>query len=1111
MIEGLSVMSRSLRLAAQWSVWVAVCAVALVLTGCGSGITTPTSGQGTPVSIQTLALPVATVGVAYSAAVLAQDGTTPYTFTLSSGSLPAGLTLATTGVISGTPSAVSTNSFVVQVKDASANVATATLSLTVSNATPPIITTTTLAAGTVGTAYSATIVAAGGTTPYSFALASGTLPAGLSLSTSGAITGTPTTAGSSTFSVKVTDKASLTATASYTVAITAASSGLSILTATLPSGTVSSAYSATISATNGTTPYSFAVSSGSLPAGLSLSTSGALSGTPTTPGGSTFTVKVTDASAATATASFTITISPAATGLAIATSALAAAQVSTPYQATIVATGGTAPYSFSLTGGTMPAGLTLSSSGLLTGTPTATATASLTFTVTDAQSKQASTTLPLVVNAAGTLAITTVTLPNGVYSVPYSAAITATGGTAPYTFSITGGQIPAGLTLSSAGLLAGTPIVGTATSTFSVTVTDAASNRASTVYAVYIGYTGPAAIAITSTALPTALVNTLYTTTIGASGGTTPYTYTLSGGSLPTGMALSSAGVISGTTSSTGTYPFTVTATDASSPKGTATASLTLTVSTVSATISVDATKTLLTVPTNFYELHTSVYDTSLNDTTNLPALLSRTGVTVLRYPGGTYSDSYHWAQYAITPFFTSTAPACGVMANGSLSTVGDFGNFVKLIKAAGTQAMITVNYGTSVSNASGSKTTGADGKKTCSEPNSQGQPEEAAAWVAYANGSTTSTQVIGADVTGFDWKTVGYWASLRAATPLPTDDGYNFLRLGLSAPVGIKYWEIGNELYYNGWATNHNAESDNHAPYVYPSGYTPGGFNSRNAVDALSPTSYGTNAVQWINAMKAVDPTIQVGVDFSSPISTDPIPANWNPDLAKAVCAGANIDFAIMHYYPGTYLNVQASELLSRPQVDLPNVYANITSAIQTYCPANASSVKVYLTETSPNGPLASSFPQPALGLFTLNDLMSAMKTGIGMMGWLELHDGTYLSESEVAGPSYYGYQLAHLAAAPGDGLLSATSTSPFVLAWSTTKTAGGESVLLVNADPSNTAQVSVQVSGVSVGSTATEYTYGVSSTQSGGVLSTTTVSIPGATFALSIAPYTAILLLLH
>lgn len=1100
--------------AARWVVVLLVCGgmlgLSVAVTGCGSGLTAPAGGETNPVSIQTLALSNAVVGATYSAAVLAENGSAPYTFSLASGSLPAGLSLASTGVISGTPTAAAASSFVVVVTDAKGSTASATLSLTVVTGSAPTLTGATLASGTVGTAYSASIAAAGGTTPYTYSVISGSLPAGLTLSTTGAITGTPTATGTASFVVRVTDKNSLTATATFSLTISAANS-LSILTASLPAGTVGAAYNATISATNGTAPYQFAVTTGSLPAGLTLSSGGAISGTPTAAGSSSFTVTATDAASSTATATYTVTISAAAVGLAITTSALAGGQVNTPYQATITAIGGTAPYSFAVTGGSLPAGLALGTDGLLQGTPTASGSFSFTATVTDAQSKTATASLSLTIAAAGSLTITTTTLPNGNYAVPYSATIVASGGTAPYSFGVTGGQLPAGLTLSAGGVLAGSPIVGTATSAFTITATDAASNHASASYSVYIGYAGPAALSISTTSLPTALVNTNYTATVAATGGTASYTYALTSGALPTGMSMSSTGVITGTATTTGAYPFTVTATDSSSPQETATGNLTLNVGTVSATVSIDTTTKLVTVPTNFYGIHTSVYDSALNDTANLPGLLAKDGVTVLRYPGGGYSDSYHWAQYSITPFYASSAPACGTYQNGSLSSVGDFGHFVQLIKAAGTQAMITVNYGTSVANASGTKTTGSDGNKTCSDPNTYGQPEEAAAWVAYANGSTTSTQVIGVDATGFDWKTVGYWASLRAASPLATDDGYNFLRLGIASPVGIKYWEIGNELYYNGWATNHNAESDNHAPYVYPSGYTPGGFNSRNALDALSPTSYGTNAVQWIQAMKAVDPTIQIGVDFSSPIATDPIPVNWNPELARAVCAGANIDFAIMHYYPGTYLDVKPGELLALPQVDLPNVYADIRSSLSTYCPANGTSLPIYLTETSPNGQLDASFPLPALGLFVTNDLMSALKTGIGTVEWLELHDGNFLSTGETPGTSYYGYQMAYLAAAPGDSLLSASSSSAYVLAWSTAKTSGGEAVLLINADPSNTAQVSVQVSGVTVGATATRYSYGMGAAASGSALAATTTTISGNTFTVSIPAFTATLLLLH
>ena len=85
------------------------------------------------------------------------------------------------------------------------------------------------------------------------------------------------------------------------------------------------------------------------------------------------------------------------------------------------------------------------------------------------------------------------------------------------------------------------------------------------------------------------------------------------------------------------------------------------------------------------------------------------------------------------------------------------------------------------------------------------GSTNEAAAWVAYANGSTTNTLSLGVDQFGTNWQTVGYWASLRAAAPLGQDDGKNFLRISRAAPLGFKYWEIGNEC-YGTWETDSNA-----------------------------------------------------------------------------------------------------------------------------------------------------------------------------------------------------------------------------------------------------------------------------------------------------------------
>ena len=161
-------------------------------------------------------------------------------------------------------------------------------------------------------------------------------------------------------------------------------------------------------------------------------------------------------------------------------------------------------------------------------------------------------------------------------------------------------------------------------------------------------------------------------------------------------------------------------------------------------------------VPATAYGLHTSVYDNELADTTALATLVPKTGVTVLRYPGGSYADRYHWAQYTTTPAFHSDA-VCGLVANGYLAAAGDFGSFVRTLEATGTEAMITVNYGTSVANAAGSRSRvlgeGATANESCSEPNTAGQPQEAAAWVAYANGASVDLHVIGEDSVGFTGK----------------------------------------------------------------------------------------------------------------------------------------------------------------------------------------------------------------------------------------------------------------------------------------------------------------------------------------------------------------------
>ena len=463
-------------------------------------------------------------------------------------------------------------------------------------------------------------------------------------------------------------------------------------------------------------------------------------------------------------------------------------------------------------------------------------------------SASSSTTPSSPVKTVTPVSVITSNLPSGTVGTAYIQTVSAANGTTPYTFGLASGSLPAGLTLSTSGVISGTPATA-GTSTFGIQVTDGSSPTESATASFSIAVNG-APMTITTAALSTPTLGSVYSQTIVASGGTAPYAFSLQSGSLPAGLTLAANGTISGTPTTSGTSTFTIKANDSSPTQLTTTTTYTVTV--VNTVVQVNAASPLAVVPQTGFGIHTSVYDSSLSDTTNLPGLLLTGGVTMMRYPGGIYSDVYHWAQNSLTPVFASTSPACGLTPNGYLAPNTDFGHFIKTLQAVGAQAIITINYGTSVANNTATKSTGTYGSNTCSNPNTAGQPQEAAAWVAYSNGSPSNTQVIGIDAAGFNWQTVGFWASLRTASPLGTDDGYNFLRIGQTSPLGIKYWELGNEIFYNGYNTNQslNSETDLHAPYVYPSGYgTNATFSSRANLAALSPASYGTNAIPFIQA----------------------------------------------------------------------------------------------------------------------------------------------------------------------------------------------------------------------------------------------------------------------
>jgi len=175
------------------------------------------------------------------------------------------------------------------------------------------------------------------------------------------------------------------------------------------------------------------------------------------------------------------------------------------------------------------------------------------------------------------ISITTASLPAAKLGVAYSQSLAATGGTAPYSWSLASGTVPAGLSLSSAGVISGTPTTK-GTSSFTVRVTDASNPAQSSTMALSLTVVNPVKVT-TASALPAATVGVAYSVTLGAKGGTPPYSWSLASGTLPAGLSLSKAGVISGTPTSRGTFTFTVKVTDASSPVQTAKKALSLAVS----------------------------------------------------------------------------------------------------------------------------------------------------------------------------------------------------------------------------------------------------------------------------------------------------------------------------------------------------------------------------------------------------------------------------------------------------------------------------------------------------------------------------------------------------
>jgi len=500
--------------------------------------------------------------------------------------------------------------------------------------------------------------------------------------------------------------------------------------------------------------------------------------------------------------------------------------------------------------------------------------------------------------------------------------------------------------------------------------------------------------------------------------------------------------------------------------------SMVLPLSLLAANVTINATNKLSTVADAAFGLHTSVYDNQHGNAA-LPGRLIESGVNTLRYPGGGYADIYHWSVNKNSPWFGNTNDF-GYIAGNT-----DFGHFVQLLSNAQAQAVITINYG------SGLKWNA--GHTQLVSPATNGTPQEAAAWVAYANASTnlygsTNDITIGTDALGNDWKTAGYWAKLRTSTPLGSDDGYNFLRINRVTPVGIKYWEIGNETFGTGFYDDSDGYSVNYA--------VPYDATTRLGNTNLSPTFYGQQVNAFAAAMKAIDPTIKTGAVVTTPpgdYSWDSYHGQrWSAQVLQR-CA-TNIDFIIAHWYPYIGEYTDGSNLLAAVRTTLPimingattnldfSTSAGLRDWINLYRPADGTNVQMFITEFGYFGSLTNMILGPATALFAGDCYATWMDLGVANVDFLEMSKTPFLGDSASLnrGGAFYAIQMVRKMAGPKDALVAASSDQNLLRAHAAMQQGGKLALLLINEDLTNSQTVNVTVTNASLASAGTRYQFG-------------------------------------
>jgi hypothetical protein len=528
--------------------------------------------------------------------------------------------------------------------------------------------------------------------------------------------------------------------------------------------------------------------------------------------------------------------------------------------------------------------------------------------------------------------------------------------------------------------------------------------------------------------------------------------------------------------------------------------------------------------------INEAAWDTHMLDTTSpsgksVAGLLNDAGVQLMRYPGGGTADNFHWYNQSLTCVDHNdppSTPGCGSLGSDDVGV--NFDQFMGVVQSVGAQAMITVNYGT-------------------------GTNAEAAAWVYYANVAPQGNPA-----------NPGYPGSfgIKPTYPNASPNGHNY---------GIKYWEIGNEVYGDGSYYNNDPGSHwelNHKP--------------------VGPLTYARGVAGYSFAMKSVDPSIKIGAVLTAPgnwpdaqqTRNNPdgtithYPMNWDDTVLKNTCNA--IDFVDVHWYPqapagsnnGTEDDAQ---LLAAPENGITdhNRTPSIASMMQTLrsritsdC-GQYSPIQIMITETNSvyNHPGRQTVSD-VNALFAADDILTWLENGAVNVDWWAAHNSPYdgnlsssldgtanfgdfgilsTGQTSQAGaveppadtpfPTYFGLQMLHLmgmsccnalfpeTSSNADIAAHATYNFPWYMDSSGNFFIGDQAnVLLIN--KSSTSAYNVNVSLYDASGTANLYTYGrdYSNGQDGSAamtsISPSSQSISGSSYTVTVNPHTMVLIIM-